>query len=69
VGYHRKLRGKRVAWSELDLIPGIGEKKKTGATEVFWSVEKLRMVDVEEIVKGFRDQKKDAEEVWRYFRK
>ncbi|MDP2841234.1 MAG: excinuclease ABC subunit UvrC [Candidatus Methanoperedens sp.] len=69
VGYHRKLRGKRVARSELDGIPGIGEKKKQALLRYFGSVEKLRVVDVEEIVKVPGIRKKDAEEVWRYFRK
>ena len=69
VGYHRKLRGKRVARSELDGIPGIGEKKKQVLLRYFGSVEKLRVVDVEEIVKVPGIRKKDAEEVWRYFRK
>lgn len=69
VGYHRKLRGKRVARSELDGIPGIGEKKKQALLRYFGSVEKLRVVDVKEIVKVPGIRKKDAEEVWRYFRK
>jgi excinuclease ABC subunit C len=68
LGYHRKLRGKRVAWSELDGIPGIGEKKKQALLRYFGSVEKLGVVDVEEIVKVPGIRKKDAEEVWRYFR-
>jgi excinuclease ABC subunit C len=69
VGYHRKLRGKRITLSELDGIPGIGEKKKQALLRYFGSVEKLRLVDVEEIVKVPGISKKDAEEVWRYFRK
>ncbi len=67
VGYHRKLRGKRVTWSELDVIPGIGEKKKQALLRYFGSVEKLRVADVEEIVKVPGIRKKDAEEVWKYF--
>jgi len=69
VGYHRKLRGKSVTRSELDVIPGIGEKKKQALLLYFGSVEKLRVADVDEIVKVPGIRKKDAQEVWRYFRK
>jgi excinuclease ABC subunit C len=69
LGYHRKLRGKRIVESELDKIAGIGEKKKQALLRYFGSVEKLRKADVEEIGKVPGVRKKDAEEVWRYFRK
>lgn len=69
VGYHRKLRRKRIVESELDKIAGIGVKKKQALLRYFGSVEKLRNADVEEIVKVSGVRKKDAEEVWRYFRK
>jgi len=69
VGYHRKLRGKRIVESELDKIYGIGEKKKQALLRYFGSVAKLRMADVEEIGKVPEVRKKDAEEVWKYFRK
>jgi excinuclease ABC subunit C len=66
VGYHRKLRGKRIVESELDEIAGIGEKKKQALLRYFGSVEKLRRADVEEIAKVPGIRRKDAEEVWRY---
>ena len=69
LGYHRKLRGKRIVRSELDLIPGIGEKRRQALLRYFGSVEKLRLVDVDEIIKVTGIRKKDAEEVWKYFRK
>ncbi len=69
VGYHRKLRGKRIVESELDKIYGIGEKKKQAMLRYFGSVEKIRVADVQEIGKVPGVRKKDAEEVWRYFRK
>ena len=68
LGYHRKLRGKRVTRSELDVIPGIGIKKKLALLRYFGSVEKLRVADVEEILKVHGIRKKDAEDVWKYFR-
>lgn len=69
LGYHRKLRGKRIVESELDKISGVGEKKKQALLRYFGSVEKLRKADVEEIGKVAGVRKKDAEEVWKYFRK
>lgn len=69
VGYHRKLRGKKIVESELDKIYGIGEKKKQALLRYFGSVAKLRKADVEEIGKVPEVRKKDAEEVWKYFRK
>jgi len=69
LGYHRKLRGKRVSVSELDNISGIGEKKKLALLRYFGSMEKLRRAGLEEIAKAPGVRRKDAEEVWRYFRK
>jgi excinuclease ABC subunit C len=69
VGYHRKLREKRVTESELDCIAGIGEKKKRALLRYFGSMEKLRKAGLEEIAKAPGVRRKDAEEVWRHFRK
>ncbi|VVB89578.1 UvrABC system protein C [uncultured archaeon] len=69
VGYHRKLRGKRISESELDGIAGIGEKRKRALLKYFGSVGKVRAADVEEIAKAPGVRRKDAEEVWKYFRK
>ncbi|MDP3104681.1 MAG: helix-hairpin-helix domain-containing protein, partial [Candidatus Methanoperedens sp.] len=69
LGYHRKLRGKRIVESELDKIAGIGEKKKQALLRYFGSVEKLRKADVEEIGSVQGVSRKDAEGVWKYFRK
>ncbi|MBU4077031.1 MAG: excinuclease ABC subunit UvrC [Euryarchaeota archaeon] len=69
LGYHRKLRGKRIVESELDKVAGIGVKKKQALLRYFGSVEKLRKADVEEIGKVPGVSRKDAEGVWRYFGK
>ncbi len=69
VGYHRKLRAKKVSESELDRIPGIGEKKKQSLLRYFGSVEKLRGAAFEEIMKVPGIRRKDAEEVSKYFGK
>ncbi|MGB8217807.1 MAG: excinuclease ABC subunit UvrC [Candidatus Methanoperedens sp.] len=67
IGYHRKLRGKKLRESALDGISGIGEKKKQALLRHFGSVEKLKTAEVSEIGKVHGIRKKDAESVWRYF--
>lgn len=49
VEYHRKLRSKRLEQSELDKIPGIGEKRKTLLLVEFGSLERLREASEEDI--------------------
>ncbi len=47
IDYHRKLRSKGLRRSELDGIPGIGEKRKTALLVEFGSLESLRKAPVE----------------------
>ena len=49
VSYHRKLRKKRTLTSELDNIPGIGEKRKRILLRHFRSVANIRAASVEEL--------------------
>lgn len=51
ISLHRKLRDKALTSSELDEIDGIGEAKKKELLRVFGSVEKIKVADVEELVK------------------
>jgi excinuclease ABC subunit C len=67
LGYHRKLRGKKLGESQLDRIPGIGEKKKRSLLKHFGSLEKLKSSDVSEIVKVKGLTRKDAENIRKYF--
>ncbi|MCZ7385306.1 MAG: excinuclease ABC subunit UvrC [Candidatus Methanoperedens sp.] len=67
LGYHRKLRGKKLRESALDGIAGIGEKKKQALLRHFGSVEKLKEARVSEIGKVPGMRKKDADAVYRYF--
>ncbi len=66
VGYHRKLRGKRLRESGLDVIPGIGKKKKQALLRYFGSVEALRKAKAEEIMKVPGINRRDAEAVREY---
>jgi excinuclease ABC subunit C len=47
--YHRKLRSKGLRRSELDEIPGIGEKRKTALLVAFGSLEAIKKVTAKEI--------------------
>lgn len=63
VNYHRKLRKKRTIASELDNIPGVGEKRKNALLNHFGSVEDIKKSTIDEIsrIKGFN--KKVAETI------
>ncbi|MFC1502159.1 excinuclease ABC subunit UvrC [bacterium] len=51
VQYHRSLRQKRSVKSILDDIPGIGEKRRNALIKAFGSVEGLKKVTVEDMIK------------------
>ncbi|MCS7173355.1 MAG: excinuclease ABC subunit UvrC [Armatimonadetes bacterium] len=47
--YHRKLRDRRIVYSVLDEIPGVGEKRKRELIRHFGSVRRLREASEEEV--------------------
>ncbi len=51
VTYHRQRRKKRMIHSELDDIPGIGEKRRNALLKAFGSVHAIRGASVEDILK------------------
>ncbi len=55
INYHRKVRDSISLESELDLVVGLGEKRKRDLIARFGSVEDIRLADPEEIaqIKGF----------------
>jgi len=55
ITYHRKLRENTSLESELDLVIGLGEKRKKELLKAFAGVEELRSASVEDVmnVKGF----------------
>ncbi|MFA4934317.1 MAG: excinuclease ABC subunit UvrC [Candidatus Methanoperedens sp.] len=69
LGYHRKLRGKKLRASALDGIAGIGEKKKRALLVYFGSVEELKKAGVSRIGEVPGISRKDAETVYGYFHK
>jgi excinuclease ABC subunit C len=55
INYHRKVRDNQSLESELDLVIGLGEKRKRELLAKFGSVEDIRTADPEEIaqIRGF----------------
>lgn len=55
INYHRKLREGQSLASELDLVTGLGEKRKRELLQKFGSIEDIRQAEPEEIarMKGF----------------
>lgn len=49
ISYHRKLRDTKMRQSELDEVPGIGEKRKKALMERFESVARMKKASVEEL--------------------
>ncbi len=69
LGYHRKLRGKKLRASELDAIAGIGEKKKQALLRYFGSVEELKNAGISQVALVPGITRKDAEAVYEFFHK
>lgn len=49
IEYNRKLRNKETTKSNLDIITGIGQKKKQDLLKTFGSVEQIKKATIEEI--------------------
>lgn len=49
IGYHKNLRSKRLRYSELDGIPGIGEKRKRDLLRIFKSLHNIAEADLAEL--------------------
>ncbi|MEA4964472.1 MAG: excinuclease ABC subunit UvrC [Oscillospiraceae bacterium] len=65
ITYHKTLRSRRMRQSELDGIPGIGEKRKTELLRRFGSVKAIRAASLEAL--SLLLPKPTAEAVYRHF--
>lgn len=67
IEFHRKLRRKSAKYSELDQIPGVGEKRKRQLIRHFGSLKNLKAATVDEIkkVKGIPESL--AMQIWQNF--
>ncbi|HEX38260.1 MAG TPA: excinuclease ABC subunit UvrC [Candidatus Cloacimonetes bacterium] len=50
ITYHKTLRDRKTNYSELDTIPGIGEKKKMLLLSYFGSVERIKKATIEDLL-------------------
>jgi len=66
IGYHRQLRSKRLRYSELDGIPGIGPKRKQELLKVFKSLTSIADASLPELERYLPKNAADA--VYRHFR-
>lgn len=69
VSYHRVIRKKRTLKSELDLIKGIGKKRKKALLSYFGSVKGIKEASLDELMKVEGLSKNVAEKVFNYFHK
>ena len=67
INYHRQLRSKRLRYSELDTIPGIGPKRKQELLKTFQSLTAIREASLPELERLL--PKDAAAAVYHHFRK
>lgn len=68
INYHRSRMSNRFYKSELDEIPGIGEKRKSALIEHFKSIEKIKSAEIEELISVKGMNKTCAKAVYEHFR-
>lgn len=66
INYHKKLRQKRLRYSELDKIPGVGEKRKQDLLKTFKSIRGIREAQLSELERILPKNAADA--VYNHFR-
>ncbi|EFM39088.1 excinuclease ABC, C subunit [[Eubacterium] yurii subsp. margaretiae ATCC 43715] len=66
IDYHRSLRNKKISFSKLDNIKGIGEKRKKTLLSHFKSINNIKNASIEELEKVV--DKKSALSIYEYFK-
>ena len=69
ISYHRLLKEKNLEHSELDPIPGIGDKRKKILLQQFDSVDELKRTSMEQLAGIPGLDRSTAARVWEYFHK
>lgn len=67
VSYHKVLRKKRIVASELDKIPGVGEKTRKTLLTKFGSVKRIKEAKIEDLLKTKGITTRTAQQIHRYF--
>lgn len=68
INYHRKLMSNTMKTSQLDQIKGVGEKTRTNLYKHFKSIENIKKASVEELMEVPLVGKKQALEIYKYFK-
>ena len=68
ISYHRSLRSKDMFKSQLDGIPGIGDKRKKELLKYFHTIDNIKKASVEELTKVEGMNKRVAEDLYNHFR-
>lgn len=69
INYHRSLRRETTLSSILEEIPGIGEKRRIALFKHFRGIKGIKDATIEELLKVEGLNKKNAEDIYNYFRK
>ncbi|WP_081580835.1 excinuclease ABC subunit UvrC [Peptoanaerobacter stomatis] len=69
IDYHKSLRDKKVSYSQLDNIKGIGNKRKMSLLKHFDNIEQIKKATLEELLQVGSMDKKSATAVYDYFKK
>jgi excinuclease ABC subunit C len=69
ITYHKTLRDRKASLSELDSIPGIGEKRKLQLLKKFHSVAEIRRASIEELQETPGISRKLAQTIHSYLNK
>jgi excinuclease ABC subunit C len=68
ITYHRLLRNKKLKFSELDNIKGIGPRRKAALIRYFGSLDKVKNAKLEQLRKADCINEKEAKAVYDHFR-
>lgn len=67
IEYHRLSRSKSMLKTELETIPGIGQKRCSALLKYFGSLDKIRNAEIEELASVDGMNRQAAENIYRYF--
>ncbi|MCP4580449.1 MAG: excinuclease ABC subunit UvrC [candidate division Zixibacteria bacterium] len=67
ITYHRKLRSKKIDTSELDKIPGVGDKRKFALLGTFGSVKAIKKAKLQELLSADGVPRSIAIKVYEHF--
>ncbi len=67
VTFHRERRSKRTLVSELEAIPGIGEKRRSALLQIFGSVKKIKQLDTETLIRDGKIPQSLAIRIYEHF--